>query len=752
LAIIGGIITGEFLRIPEQAIAIVVSGTALCGLILLWRPNVASIYAFVFFTFLLLHNLRTTGTPGLSLAARLGDRPRIVTVIGAVVSEPKISQNGKASFLLHLKSIEFEGQTEPNDATVMIRWKGDVAFGDEFKFINGTAAPLDPPRNPGEFDMRAYLARRDVHRVVFVRYPEDAVLIRAGGGNPILRLAQKSRNWLQSTICRGIDDSPEVKDFIGGITLGLRHQTPEDIEEPFQQTGTLHLFAVAGLHVGIVAQLLWIFGAGVGMSRRWAAVAIIPLVLFYSAVTGLHVSSVRAAVMSSVLMGGFVVERKVFTLNSLAAAAVLLLAWNTNDLFSTGFQLSFAVVSAIVIMADPLTKFFRKYTAPDLFVPRQLLTRSRRIADSLVLKISQSASVSTAAWMGSLVLLYWYFYLVTPVSLVANLAVVPIAFFILAIALLSILSAPVAPWLSVVFNNANWFLAKSVIGIVHLFAQMPAGHHYLAHPPGLGNAQAKITVLDAGAGAAVHVQTKRNHWLLDCGSERDYQRLLRQYLHSAGVNNLSALMLSHGDSQHIGATASLLRDLPPGLLIDNPARDRSSIHKRLRREFDERHIRILRPVRGDVVPIDDYVSCSVLYPPRDFSRPLGDDHALVVQLQFERGPRVLLMSDSGHATEQALLRSGSALNSDIVIKGQHHSGTSGSIEFLDAVHPKVIVGTSRDFPSHERIDDQWAELVAQRGIKLFRQSDSGAVEIFVRGADWKARAYATGETFLSTSR
>ncbi len=82
----------------------------------------------------------------------------------------------------------------------------------------GIAVPIAPPRNPGEFDMRSYLARRDVHRALFVRYPEDGVLLRAGGGNPILSLAQRSRDWLRSTLCRGLDDSPEVQDFISGIT------------------------------------------------------------------------------------------------------------------------------------------------------------------------------------------------------------------------------------------------------------------------------------------------------------------------------------------------------------------------------------------------------------------------------------------------------------------------------------------------------------------------------------------------------
>jgi competence protein ComEC len=334
----------------------------------------------------------------------------------------------------------------------------------------------------------------------------------------------------------------------------------------------------------------------------------------------------------------------------------------------------------------------------------------------------------------------------------ANLIVVPIAFFILAVALISILSAPLLPWLSVVFNNANWFLAKLVIAIVHMFAQMPGGHHYLPHPPGLGTATAKITVLDLGAGAAVHLQTRTGEWLFDCGSERDYGRIVREYLHSAGVNRINALSLSHGDAQHIGGAARLVSELRPVELLDNPAPDRSSIHKRLRRMFREGGLRVIQPVRGDMLPLRNDLACAVVFPPRDFSAPIGDDQALVLQLQFHDGVRVLLMSDSGMATEKALLDSGADLRSEILIKGQHHSGKSGSVEFVEAVRPKLIIATSRDFPQHERIDDQWADDVRRRGIKLFRQDDVGAVEISVWPRRWEARGYVTGEVFRSSSR
>src|SRR5438552_8436444 len=441
-----GIIAAEILPLPSIALTATAIILALCILTGMCWPRLVATYAIVGAGFFLLHNFATQNTQGQQLADELGSRPRVVTAIGSVITEPKIASSRFATFLLKLKSIEFEDRKRSTCAVWQVRWKGAPEFGDELKFF-GTAEPIPPPRNPGEFDMRAYLALRDVRRMLFVRYPEEGTLIRHGGGNPILRAAQKSRAWMQNALCRGLEDAPEVQNFLSGIVLGLRHQTPEDIEEPFQQTGTLHIFAVAGLHVGIVAALLWMLATVARLSRRWAAALIIPLLLFYAAVTGLHVSSVRAAVMSSILLGGFFFDRKVFVLNSLAAAAFFLLCWDTNELFSTGFQLSFAVVGTIILFADPFAEFLQRWSAPDPFLPRTLVRGPQRWKHASFEWLCRGSSVSLAAWAGSQPLVLWYFYIVTPVSLVANFLVVPIAFFILAIGLLSVVSTPMLPWL-----------------------------------------------------------------------------------------------------------------------------------------------------------------------------------------------------------------------------------------------------------------------------------------------------------------
>src|SRR5207248_8690834 len=114
---------------------------------------------------------------------------------------------------------------------------------------------------------------------------------------------------------------------------------------------------------------------------------------------------------------------------------------------------------------------------------------------------------------GSLLLIYWYFYLVTPVSLFANLVVVPIAYFVLALAMLSLIAAPISSALSILFNNANWLMSRAVLGLVHFFAMLPAGHVYLPRftEP---HAPITITVLDGGTGGASHIRTNNFRLLL----------------------------------------------------------------------------------------------------------------------------------------------------------------------------------------------------------------------------------------------
>ncbi len=745
-AVIGIVAADYFPAITGPILFIAILG-ALAGLRWSFAPLV---FALVGATFFALHSARITNTPGDELIQIAGAQSRPASVTGIVTTEPKIEATGNGSFLLRLHKAKINGQDFETNATVFVRWRGRPNVGDELALF-GTFQPIEPPRNPGEFDMRAYLARRDVKNLFIVRYPENGRILAPGSGFSILRAAARSREWMQRMLSRDLEDSPDVVGLICGTSLGLRHQTHDDIEEPFQQTGTLHLFAVAGLHVGIVARLLWTFAMVLRLPRKVATALIIPLLFFYAAITGLHTASVRAAVMSALLLGGIFFDRKVLALNSLAAAAFLILLFDSIQLFTSGFQLSFAVVGAIVLLADPMFVRFERIVAPDPFLPRLLLSRVRRICAAVGRGLARGASVSLAAWIGSLLLICWYFYLVTPVSLFANLVVVPIAYFVLALAMLSLITAPISSALSILFNNANWLMSRAVLGLVHFFAVLPAGHVYLprfTERP----APITITVLDEGTGGAAHIRANNYDWLIDCGGQRNYEHTLKSFLHSRGINRIEGILLTHGDAQHIGGAADTVADFAPREIYDNPLDVRSAVQRRLSDALQHGKTKPRHLIRGDSLLFGRNVHAEILYPTTNIKITAADDAPLIVQLVFDEEIRVLFESDAGAKAEAALLETGDNLQSDILIKGQHHLGGSGTPGFLEAVKPKLIVATSRESPVAEQITQEWANEIAQRGIKLFRQDQTGAVEVQFGDEEWTARAYLSGETFRSSSR
>ncbi|HMJ04614.1 MAG TPA: ComEC/Rec2 family competence protein [Chthoniobacterales bacterium] len=720
----------------------------LTAIVALSRRSSVATYCCAAATFFLLHSLRQTQSPSLRLARELGPEPQAIAVRGLVVSEPKTSARGTASFQFELTSLAQHGLTRPSGGTVLASWRGEARYGDELQLF-GVVRPIEGPRNPGEFDMRAYLARHDVRHALFVRYPENGKIVHRGGGNRIMHAAQVSRGWMQAALARGLEDSPALNGLISGMVLGVRDDTPDEIEEQFQQTGTLHLFAASGLNVAMVAYLLGTIASATRLPRRWAITLIIPALFFYSAVTGLNTSSVRAALMAAFLLGGFLFEREMRAGNSIAAAAVLILCVDTNQFFGTGFQLSFAVVIAIIWLAEPLFQMLVRWCAPDPFLPLSLLNPAQQLWQSSWRLLSRGASVSLAAWVGSLPLILPSFYLITPVSLFANLVVVPIAFLVLAVGLMSLLVIPFAPWLAIIFNNANWSLAASILAAVELFTHAPAGHFYMELPHRPTGARVELTALDLGAGAALHLRTPQAEWLFDAGSARDFKRVLRGYLRSRGINRLDGLVLSHGDAAHIGGATALLRSFRPRELIDTAAPDRSSVHKELIAHLAaENFPRQLRAAPDEMQLAKD-VRARILFPPAGFKASNADDQALVMQLNVANRWRILLMSDSGEATERALLATGEDLACDILIKGQHHSGVSGSAEFLECVQPRLLIASSPEFPENERVKDNWAQAVAARGIKLFRQDETGAVHLRFFRNRWEATPYLRGDVFRS---
>src|ERR1044071_2858852 len=219
LAATTGILIADF--VPNDSLAPAITLAILAATALFSRNSLA-VYALVATGFFFVHSVRMSDSPGLRLARELGGDPRPVSVLGYIISEPKISLSSSASFLLQAESIEIDGDMHRCKAKLVARWRHAVEFGDKVKLF-GTAERIREPRNPGEFDMRSYLARQDVQRELIVRYAENGVVLNHAGGNWIIRAAQKSREWMRAVLSRGLENSPDVTGSINGMVLGLRH-------------------------------------------------------------------------------------------------------------------------------------------------------------------------------------------------------------------------------------------------------------------------------------------------------------------------------------------------------------------------------------------------------------------------------------------------------------------------------------------------------------------------------------------------
>jgi beta-lactamase superfamily II metal-dependent hydrolase len=157
------------------------------------------------------------------------------------------------------------------------------------------------------------------------------------------------------------------------------------------------------------------------------------------------------------------------------------------------------------------------------------------------------------------------------------------------------------------------------------------------------------------------------------------------------------------------------------------------------------HLPISKAQAGDCFQISPSMTLRILHPPQDLVAATADDKSLVALVDFSQ-TRVLILSDAGPTAFEWLLQNQrSAIAADIVILGRHHSGAPPEASFLRAVNPSLVVAAAAGFPSNQPIDEEWASMVQNLGIHLFRQDRTGAVMIRLNKKGYAAKGFLNGE-------
>jgi ComEC/Rec2-related protein len=638
--------------------------------------------------------------------------------------------------------------------------------------ITGVLAPPDQPVAAGLFDYCAFLRRQGIYFQLKTSAPDDWKLLSAKTTPP---LGDRFLQWAQATLARGLPTQDEPLKLLWAMTLGWRPALTDEVSAPFMRSGTMHIFAISGLHIALIAGILVTMLRVLQLPRFWCGLVVIPILWFYTAATGWQPSAIRSTIMMTIVIGGWMLKRPGDLLNSLAAAALVILILDPLQLFQASFQLSFLVVLSIALFMPPLEKLRDRLLQTDPLLPRELLPAWRRWLNAILHKGLTWLAVSLAAWLGSWPLVAHYFHLFSPVTLLANLLIVPLAGAALACNLGSIICGGWLPWAGELFNFSGWFWMKLMETISQSVVQLPQAYFYVRGPAPVDfviyyatlfaalsgvlfrkswrpatalcavaflafygwrwqedRQTSTLTVLPLNGGHAVFVQAKKSsqNLLVDCGDTNSVQFITAPFLHAQGINYLPRLVLTHGDLRNMGG-ALLVNDLfAVKEVFTSPVPFRSHAYRQTIARLDQtggRH-QLVQP--GDAIG-----NWQVLYPSATNRCSQADDNSLVL-LGNLHGLKILLLSDLGHAGQESLLSQTNDLRADIVVAGLPENSEPLNERLLARLQPKIVVIADALFPATKRASAELSERLQQHDFKVIYTRLAGAVTVHARPERW----------------
>ncbi len=595
-----------------------------------------------------------------------------------------------------------------------------LKYGDQIH-ATGNLTIIPELRNPHGFDRAKWLHRQGANLTL---HAQKVTPIR--GIHPMrqpLRITNEWRLHLRDQMTLGLDNNSQEAQLIRAVVLGERPPQPSTMLEDFRHSGTLHVFAVSGLHVGMVGTLiglvLWFLRV-----PRWMLITLTLLgMASYAGITGLRPPSVRAVLMATVFLSGFLIQRRPTLINSLAASAVIVLLWDGHQLFTPGFQLSYGVLLSLALLAGMWARVLKPMAQIDPFMPHLLLTSWQEMRLNVRKWLKNSLSISMAAWMGSAPLMWVHFGIITPIAVFAGIPLMVMVFLILAMTMFSLTSGALWQPASSMINQATAVIAHGTYQTASFFAHLPGSYYY---KKSAADGERQIIVFDIPHGGGSSLIDLGGGILLDSGKKNHFMWHVFPTL-EARRTSLDSIIVSHAESAHSGGMSQCLNHFQPKQALIPRTDLRSTSYQEFLTKAQQTTCKLIVPQRAQTFQIEPGAYLEVLHAPAELDGyGLADDTGLVVRLHWQ-GWRILFTGDAGFITETRLLESGMDLCADVIVMGRNSDDFSGTETFIQAVSPQAIISTNTDFPAHERIPKHWRMFLQREGITLFDQQMTGAV-------------------------
>ena len=695
-----------------------------------------------------------------------------------LLSDPTQRVAAKSKFLIRFRK------------TVPLRYGRQVT-------LTGVLQHPQERRNPGGFDYRAYLARQGVDGIIAAKG-----LLRIGEQRGFLPLRWietlriRTEQMIDAIYTGASTTEPSLHaQLLKGILLGKRSDLPTETLDIFRNSGTFHVLAVSGLHVGLIAMFCYLGFGCFRLPQKVVCLLTITAVLIYACLIGFRPSVFRASLMAILFLFATVIDRDADLFNLLGFAALALLLLNPLQVWDVGFQLSFVAVAAIVYfvpkMEKPLRRLWENKDDAASQQPIPILTKFRQTA---VKWLVLSYLVTLAAQIGTTPLIAYHFFRTYPLGLIVGPFAVGLVSLIVGVGMVSVcvgfIYLPFAKLLALL-NHAIIFifltlidlfgqawgvvkLAPPTFGIFALYVAIFLGianwHHVrrywrIASLVGLSvvaiwawdtafhekGRLLEVVTLDVGQGDATFVRFPDNRTMLvDGGVQRSYydkkrqrqvdydvgKRIIEPYLDFRGIRKLDLVVLTHPDIDHGGGLASILQNFKIRHVLgisDLPIH--SQTHQRLHAIVKANSIPYSFRYAGEI-ELTPIATLNLLHPIDAASSNLLDqdknDDSLVIKLTY-REVDILFTGDIGKKAEDRLIASGMDLRSEILKVPHHGSRTSSTAPFIDAVQPQYAIFSLGQNSLFQFPHSDVVARYRERGCVQLRSDQLGAITLRTDG-------------------
>lgn len=628
------------------------------------------------------------------------------------------------------------------------------------------ARPGDTVTGTAQWQSAAHFDSDDVTHfnargVYALLYGREDVRLSAGDGDALRWLPQRAGKAFREKVA-AIWDDPRVSGFLTAELTGDKSAMDDGDYLAMQETGLAHLFAVSGLHCAFLVTLLALL---ISRRQRLLCAVTIPLLLFYMVMVGMSPSVVRACIMQIFLLIAPLFRRGSDPLTSLAAALLVILLCNPFAAASVSLQLSFSATLGMVLLSPRLYKLLTGWYKG----------KCRPLRAALCF-VAANLSATLSAVVFTAPLTAWYFRIFVLVAPLSSLLAVPAAGWSFMAAFVTVLLGFVWLPLASLLGWISWALVRYILWITNgmmswryhaVYFTNPYLIYWLlflyaafigcaATPDGkrkylLASALSVLTLtaaiwvnrqdyqygvltaltLDVGQGESVILTSGGETALVDCGSSNSYKDpggLAADTLHSMGVRELSAVVVTHYHADHTNGLYEVLRRIPVQTIYLPDIEDEYGVRERLVSLAEEKGAQVTYVTKETADTLGDTIL--TIYPPVQSG---GDLNELGLTALASAGDFDLLITgDMSGSTEKKLVETYALPDIEVLVVSHHGSRYSSNIRFLKAVTPEAAVISVGDNNYGHPSEETLQRLLAI-GADIWRTDQQGTIRITVNG-------------------